>query len=439
MSNIKGDVYQRGPFWLDYVRGADGKPASNRWYIWWYDAAAGRQQRRSTRTSDVRLACAALDEHYLAAHRATPAEQESYSVHDAMTDYWVEKGQHLASAEPIRARFKLLTRFLEVERQAGRVSSPLLPNDVDERLLGRFRAWGVADPIVARKKDAAGNWVVASTRARTASTVEESIIALKAALNFAFQQRRVKYVPPLRHKVRDEVTPKRDFRLSVETLGEILDYSANGAGNYKGHGDRLLPLRRYLIAAICTLARPDAIFDMNVLPGRQQWRADEGLFDLNPDGRLQTAKRRPVMPVVPLLRSWFEVTDEWFVCSERLVQEEELLKSVVVQQGVSSVRSAWDGVRNQFGIPAGWGPKLIRHSMATILASRGVDMMQLQLALGHSVISKTSSRYVIFGPDYLGTIRAGIEDVVADLTKAAGDALHANLTQKGVATAAAKA
>jgi len=73
--------------------------------------------------------------------------------------------------------------------------------------------------------------------------------------------------------------------------------------------------------------------------------------------------------------------------------------------------------------------------MAALLASRGVDKLHLQLALGHSVISKTSSRYVIIGPDYLNTVQAGIEDVIADLTKAAGDALHANLSQRGAENA----
>jgi len=35
MSAVKGGIYQRGEFWLDYVRGAGGKPASDRLYIWW--------------------------------------------------------------------------------------------------------------------------------------------------------------------------------------------------------------------------------------------------------------------------------------------------------------------------------------------------------------------------------------------------------------------
>lgn len=67
--------------------------------------------------------------------------------------------------------------------------------------------------------------------------------------------------------------------------------------------------------------------------------------------------------------------------------------------------------------------------MATILANRGVDLIQLEMALGHRVLSKTPSRYAYFDPEYLNTVRDGINDVVADLMKKAGSALHPKLTR----------
>lgn len=429
MSTVKGGVYQRGPFWLDYVRGADGKPASDRFYIWWYDTAAGRQQRRSTRTSDVRLACDKLDEHFLASHRPTVAEQEAYGVEDAVADYWIEHAQHLPSAPATKAQFKLLTRFFEIEQTAGRLAVPIMPDHLDDKLLTRFRKWGVADPIVAKKKDAKGNWIDGKSRPRSASTVEESVIKLKAALNYAFKERRTRYVPPLRHKTREQVTSPRTFRLSVEAIGELLDYTMQGAGNYAGHADRLLPLRRYLIAAICTLARPDAIFDISIQPEREQWMQDERRLFLNQAGRIQTRKVRPILPVVDLMHSWLLATDDWFVCNERTAFDAKLQKDVTTQYKVAAVRSAWDSAKEKMGIPAGWGPKLLRHSMASILANRRVDLVELEIALGHRAIKKTSGHYIVFDPDYLATVRDGINDVVSDLTKMAGPALHAKLTQ----------
>ena len=71
MPTDKGGVYQRGGFWLDLDRGAGGKPTSPNWYIFHYDPSTGHQRRTSTRTSDVRLACDKLDQHFLALHKPT--------------------------------------------------------------------------------------------------------------------------------------------------------------------------------------------------------------------------------------------------------------------------------------------------------------------------------------------------------------------------------
>ena len=430
MAAEKGGIYQRGEFWLDLDRGAGGKPNSSSWYIFWYDAGRGRQRRKSTGTSDVRIACDALDAHYLAVHRPTSREQDVYTVAEAMTDYWLEHGSKQTSAEAIKSRLKLMNRFMDIEADAGRLVDPFIPDHLDDRFLERFRQWAKAEPIVARKKDGKGNWIDGKARARSASTVEESIIQLKAALNHAFNARRTRYVPPLKHKTRDQVTPQRTYRLSIDAIAELLDYSINGAGVYGGHADRLIPLRRYLIGAITTLARPDAILDMGVARERGQWMQDERRFALNPEGRLQTKKVRPVVPVVDLLHSWLSASDDWLVCGQRVRFDDEQHVNVIEQYRVASVKKGWLGAREKLGIPDGWGPKLIRHSMATILANRRVDLIELEIALGHRPLGKTSSRYAIFDPDYLSTIREGVDDVVAELTRKVGPALHPKLTRE---------
>jgi hypothetical protein len=430
VSTVKGGVYQRGEFWLDFVRGAGGAPASDRFYIWWYDDAAGRLQRKSTRTSSVRIACDKLDDHYLATHRPTPEDQAIYSVGDALADYWIEHGAKQTSSEAIKARLAHMRRFLDHEADAGRLLDPFLPEHLDERFLARFREWALLQPIVAQKKDEAGNWIDGASRPRSASTVEESVIALKAALNHAFDARRTKYVPPLKHKTRDQVTPERSYRLSIDALAELLDYTMHGAGKYGGHADRLLPFRRYLIGAICTIARPDAVLDIRTIETREQWQRDDRRLALNPAGRIQTKKVRPVLPVVDLLHSWLDTTDDWLVCKELRSFDARQQIDVVEQMRVRAIRSAWDTARDVLGIPAGYGPKLIRHSMATILANRRVDPVELEIAMGHRPISKTTGRYVIFDPDYLASFRGGVEDVIADLTRKAGPALHAKVTQK---------
>lgn len=424
MSSVKGGFYQRGEFWLDLVRGAGGRPASSKYYIWWYDPASGKQRRKSTRTDNVRLACDALDAHYLARHQPTSYDRDNYTVSEALTDYFVEHGQGRPSAESIRARLKLISRFIDHEAQEGRLRDPFLPKQVNDAFLKRFRTWALADPIVARKKDQKGNWVAGSSRQRSPATVEESVIQFKAALKHAENAERIAPLGKLKHLTRDEVTPQRTYRLSVDGIAEMLDFAAIGSGSYAGHADRLIPLRRFLVGAICTIARPDAIMDMSVTADRGQWMRRERRFDLNPAGRIQTKKLRPVLPVADLLNEWLEATDDFLVCRhiyrpvEGSPDEEE-----ATQVAVASVRSAWDTMRGQLKLPSGWGPKLIRHSMATILANRGINIFELKIALGHQPLGKTTDRYVIFSPDYLQSYSATLSDVLADLNKRARQAL----------------
>lgn len=62
--------------------------------------------------------------------------------------------------------------------------------------------------------------------------------------------KRLAVAPVLKHLTHDDVTVERSYRLTIDMLPEMLDYTATGVGNYEGHADRLKPLRRYMIAAI---------------------------------------------------------------------------------------------------------------------------------------------------------------------------------------------
>jgi hypothetical protein len=425
---IQGGIYARGKFYLDYIRAKGGALASPKLYICWYDRNAGRIKRKSTGTGDVRLASEKLDRHYLADSKPQDVPEEVYTVSQALTDYWIMVGSTRVSADAVRSRLKLFSRFLDVQVEIGGLSDPITPMDINDEIMDRFRAWGQADPILTRKRDADGNWTHSSRR-RAASTVEESVIQLKAALNHAASNGRAT-VPNLQHLTRDEVTAPRHFRLSVEMLARMLDYTATGAGNYAGHADRLIPLRRYLIGAISTMARPDAIMDMSVAPERYQWYPEQAVYDLNPAGRIQTRKRRPVLPIPKMLNGWLHSTDGKLVCREIVRQDEEGM-DWVEQVPVASVKKSWTAMARDLGIPKGWGPKLIRHSVATIITSDRVNLIELEMALGHRVLKKTTSIYAIFEPDYLSSVRSAIERLWLQLEQICEHPLHANPTRVG--------
>ena len=150
---------------------------------------------------------------------------------------------------------------------------------------------------------------------------------------------------------------------------------------------------------------------------------DDRRLNLNPAGRQQTKKHRPIVPVNDLLHEWLSETDEWFVCKERISFDPHDQAPIVEQIGVKAVRSGWDSMRQSLNIPDGWGPKLIRHSMSSELRKRRVDPWELSGQLGHRVL-KTSETYAIYDPDYLGTVQMGIKEVLADLEKACGSSIH---------------
>jgi hypothetical protein len=214
-------------------------------------------------------------------------------------------------------------------------------------------------------------------------------------------------------------------------MAEILAYAAETT--------RRRTLLRYLVGAIGTIARPDAILDISVAPDRHQWLKHDGLLDLNPYGRAQTNKHRPVVRVPALLKEWLAETDEWLICREMLTlpgqprfqPSRKAPPPKRPQVRVASIRAAWDTMRDDMHLPASWAPKFLRHSMSTHLRGRGVDPLELAGQMGHKILG-TTEIYAIYDPKYLRTVHLGIEDIISDLERLAKVPLHPKCTQEGV-------
>lgn len=81
------------------------------------------------------------------------------------------------------------------------------------------------------------------------------------------------------------------------------------------------------------MARPDAIFNMPVDASQSQLYADHEVFNLNPAGRRQMRKQRPVLPIPQMLTNWLEATDGNFICRK-------VNRVVTVLKGLSRWRSS---------------------------------------------------------------------------------------------------
>jgi integrase len=149
----------------------------------------------------------------------------------------------------------------------------------------------------------------------------------------------------------------------------------------------------YVLLGLYTMARPSAILDLT-------WdRVDfgRGLIDLNPAGRKQTAKRRPVVPMNNELRA---ALDEAYAARQ---------SPFVVEHGakqVASVKKAFQAASARSGINV--TPYTLRHTGAVWAAEAGTPMSALSQFMGHDSSTTTEKWYARYSPDYLANVANAI-------------------------------
>jgi hypothetical protein len=166
-----------------------------------------------------------------------------------------------------------------------------------------------------------------------------------------------------------------------------------------------------------TLARSAAIFELR----RVQYDSDHNLLDLNPPGRIQTKKFRPIVPVTPFLKPWLNLNPNM-----------EADDRYITYRGrpVKTVRGAWDSLRTLSGIDDVCAYSF-RHGMAREMRKRKVPMEQIEYVLGHlpSGAAKTTSIYAPFEPEYCGEAQHAIQSVMMEVQSLAGISYMSNPAQ----------
>src|SRR6478752_5589480 len=143
-------LYQRGHFWLDWDRKADGTLRSPNLAIWWYDPERGRNRSATAGSGDVAEAKAALDRHYL-----THTEGEAicptcgqrrqigdgFLVSQAIQNYLATRAD---GDKAIGHRLAHVTAYIA---ETGRVT--LTCRQANEDWARGFRTWAATKPIVS--------------------------------------------------------------------------------------------------------------------------------------------------------------------------------------------------------------------------------------------------------------------------------------------------
>lgn len=420
-------VYQRGRYWLDKLRRRDGTERSPAWYIFWADTAAGREASTSTRRTDLDEAIRELDKRYLSDAGQAPAfcphcgqpmaSAEAYLLTDAVADYLLEHGDLQRTADSIQARLKHVTDFQDAEEASGGMFglATSCATACGLPFVTAFRAWSKDQPVTWRNK--AGQ--VTASRPRAAATTEESVLQLAAALNHAVDARppRSEQRPVFRPLPRKQVSRPRKVRIEVPVLADMLAYAAE---ERKRRG----ALHAFLVASFCTIARPDSVVDISVAPDREQWFPGSPTLDLNPFGRAQTRKYRPIVPVLPALAPWLAAE---LAAYERLPAEERIGAGRLVNyygRPVQDVDRAWGTMLVELKLPTGreWKPYLLRHSLATLLRNRGVAKWDLKGFMGHDAGDTTE----IYAVGRFGTVVTALMDILGEVDARAPGALRRN-------------
>jgi integrase len=259
------------------------------------------------------------------------------------------------------------------------------------------------------------------SRPRSPAATEASIAQLIAVLNHAANaepprsDKRPIYKPlPAR-----QVQRQRRTRIGVAELAKMFAYAAEPN---KQRGS----LHAFLVASVCTIARPGAVVDINVAPDRQQWWPGAPTIDLNPQGRTQNKKHRALLPVVPLLDRWLRAEYAAYVALP--VAERTDRGWLVNYHGrpVQDVDRAWDTMLTKLDMPNGreWRPYVLRHSLATLVRNRGAEKWDLEGFMGHRAGSQTE----VYAIGEFPSVVSALNDIIAEIEKLAPGSLHRNHT-----------
>jgi integrase len=219
----------------------------------------------------------------------------------------------------------------------------------------------------------------ARQRGRAAATVRYELALIGQALRWAEQQRHIEraprlWLPPL--------PPRGERHLSRAQVDALI------AAAIAPH------VRLYMELAYATAARPSAILAL-------RWAQVDfaaGLIRLNPEGRVQTAKHRPTVPMTNHLAQLLASAWKGRACDH------------VIEHGgqpVASIKKGFAAAAARAGITA--TPYTLRHTAAVHMANAGVPMAEIASFMGHADSRMTERVYARYLPDYLRTAAAALD------------------------------
>lgn len=216
------------------------------------------------------------------------------------------------------------------------------------------------------------------------ATISRELTFLNAAINHAVKNKRMPRADQPFIQMPGGSPPK-DRWLTAEEADALLAAALASEDPACPKG-KLPRIYRFVALALHTAARSAAVRQLQ----RKQIKLDQGIILLNPEGREQTNKKRPPVPISdelrPILkRILLEIGpgDDAFLCTHD-----------------GAIRTAFKSARKRAGLGEDVTPHTLRHTRATWMAQAGVPMDKIAAILGDSVVTVTKN-YIHHHPEYL--------------------------------------
>lgn len=220
---------------------------------------------------------------------------------------------------------------------------------------------------------------ILTARGHSTAYIQRIIGVGKAALNRAHKRGVIPTLPYV-PSVKVQYGKAKGRMLSEKEVALLLTH----ANDY---------VRLFIYIMLGTVCRPEAAFELT----REQLDFENRLIDLNPLGRTQTKKVRPIVKMPEHLATILEGAPDGPLITFR-------------GKPVTSVRTAWLNLIETCGFDQTVQPYSLRHTMARWLRKQGVSAWDTAAQLGHkSREHRTTEIYAPFAPDYLGDATLAID------------------------------
>lgn len=337
---------------------------SRKWlYVAWYDAGARQIRRRSLGTKDVAKAVAMVTALVDRGINGDPIDAlKSKPIHSVreLLEWHRPYVRSLASAEAEEIHIDHINNSLLADRRLASLTQ------IDFE--GLRDAW-VADGISI------------ATVSRRLSTLRSGVS--RAVNNRLLARDHAPAIPEFRTKNHIRAAAPKGSICATRQFASLYDAVSE-------------PHLNVLLALLFALAARDgAMFD---LKGEQVDR-ENNLINLNPNGRMQTKKYRPVLPIVAPLQAW----TAFFPAGH------------VIQWRGARLRSAKSGIRRAVinaGLPRTVNPYSVRHSLGRYMRLNRVETEEIAIWMGHMAPPdnpETTLVYSPYDPSYLQNAKAATE------------------------------